>query len=137
MPDEVRPQLRLLSMDTRAERRRLQEYVESLGPWLQVPDARAFGCLLRLAMAGHLKEKSLFGAASPRRAEAFAEAFALLSADARAAGHAAAWFEFDGPASMEHLARGLEVLMDFLGFCSRTGRDPLDQAAQREFLAGT
>jgi len=90
--------------------------------------------LLRLMLAGQLKEKSLFGQPNARRKEAFTQAFALLGKNARAAGHGAIWFELDGPKTLESLQRGLEMLTEFLTFCAREGRDPLDALAQAEFI---
>jgi hypothetical protein len=133
-PKEPRPATRMLSVESRGERKRLTEYLATAKGWQRNPDARAFSCLLRLLLAGQLKEKSLFGQPNARRAEAFAQAFALLSSVPRAAGHAAMWFELDGPETVQALHRGLDVLTDFLGWCSRRRRDPLDSRAHSDFL---
>ena len=136
LPDPSTPRLakRLLNADSRAERKQLTTYLDDLKPWLEVDDAKAFSALIRLMLAGQLKEKSLFGQANTRRTEAFAEAFAMLSANPRAAGHAAVWFVMDGPETLGALHRGLEVMMRFLAFCAREHKDPLDLAVQKSFV---
>jgi hypothetical protein len=45
------------------------------------------------------------------------------------------WFELDGAETCEHLQVGLEVVADFLQYCARQNKDPLDGAAADEFLA--
>src|SRR5262249_15633370 len=97
-------------------------------------EARAMQCLMRLYMAAHVKEKTLFGQPNPKRKEAFQAALGLLAADAPAAGRAAVWFELDGPETLERLQVGLEVVADFLQFCARERLDPLDGGAQAQFL---
>jgi hypothetical protein len=136
LPDPNTPRVvrRLLNADSRAERKQLTTYLEGLGPWLGVEDARAFSALIKLMLAGQLKEKSLFGQANTRRSEAFAEAFSLLTPNPRAAGHAAVWFVMDGPDTLGALQRGLEVMMHFLAFCARQNKDPLDVAVQKSFV---
>lgn len=136
LPDPKTPRgtTRLLSADSRADRKRLNDYLETLWTHSAVPEARTFGCLLRLLMAGQLKEKTLFGSPNARRAEAFAMAFSLLSKDPLAAAHSASWFQLDGFETETALQRGLEVLMEFLGWCAREARDPLDVSAHKEFL---
>lgn len=133
-PKVQRSAKRLLSADSRAERKRLNEYLESLPQHAQVPEANAFGCMVRLLMAGQLKEKSLFGQKNTRRLEAFAQAFALLTGSAQAAGHAAVWFILDGAETDAGLQRGLEVLAEFLAYCLREKRDPMDAQAHKDFL---
>lgn len=133
-PKVQRTAKRLLSADSRAERKRLNEYLESLPTHGQVPEANAFGCMVRLLMAGQLKEKSLFGQKNTRRLEAFAQAFALLGGTPQAAGHSAVWFILDGAETDAALQRGLEVLSDFLAYCLRERRDPLDPQAHKDFL---
>ena len=136
-PRHPRPAMRLLNVESRGDRKKLTGYLESAEPYAkQNADARAFSSLLRLMLAGQLKEKSLFGQPNARRAEAFAQAFALLSTNPRAAAHGAVWFEMDGPETLEALQRGLEMLMGYVTWCARERRDPLDAAAQAEFLGG-
>jgi hypothetical protein len=139
LPDPKQPRAfkRLLNVENRADRKKLTEFLEAAEPQLPVPDAKAFSALLRLTLAGQLKEKSLFGQKNARRTEAFAQAFALLSNDPRAAGHGAVWFELDGPDTLASLQRGLDVLAGFLTWCARERRDPLDPAAQTDFLDAT
>lgn len=137
LPDPKAPRAarRLLNVESRGDRKKLTEYLEAAEPYeRQNDDAQAFSCLLRLMLAGQLKEKSLFGQPNARRKEAFTQAFALLGKNARAAGHGAIWFELDGPKTLESLQRGLEMLTEFLTFCAREGRDPLDALAQAEFI---
>jgi hypothetical protein len=133
-PKVQRASKRLLTADSRTDRKRLNDYLDTLWTHHAVPEAKAFGSLLRLLMAGQLKEKTLFGSPNSRRAEAFAQAFSLLSTDPLAAGHAASWFQLDGAETEAALQRGLEVLMQFLAWCVREGRDPLDAAAHQGFL---
>ena len=135
LPDPSTPRVakRLLNADGRAERKQLTEYLEGLDSWMQVDDARSFAALIKLMLAGQLKEKSLFGQANTRRSEAFAEAFGLLAGSPRSAGHAAVWFVMDGPETLSALHRGLEVMMRYLAFCARENKDPLDTAVQKSF----
>ncbi|MDP3500688.1 MAG: hypothetical protein Q8S33_10160 [Myxococcales bacterium] len=136
-PRQPRPAMRLLNVESRGDRKKLTSYLESAEPYAkQNADAQAFSCLLRLMLAGQLKEKSLFGQPNARRAEAFAQAFSLLSTNPRAAGHGAVWFEMDGVETLETLQRGLEMLMGYVTWCARERRDPLDVTAQAEFLGG-
>ena len=136
LPDPSTPRVskRLLNADSRAERKQLTAYLDSLDSWLQVDDARSFAALIKLMLAGQLKEKSLFGQANTRRSEAFAEAFSLLAGSPQSAGHAAVWFVMDGPETLGALHRGLEVMMRYLAFCARENKDPLDTAAQKSFV---
>lgn len=125
MPSDHGRSARILACDTRTERKHLSDFVDSLGAHVHVPEARAMGGLIRLMLAGQTKEKTLFGQANPRRAEAMAAALPLLASSPEAAGHAAVWFELDGPDTQSSLHRGLELLVDYLGFCNRVQRDPL------------
>lgn len=137
-PRHPRPATRLLNVESRGDRKKLTEYLEAAAPYAQQnADARAFSSLLRLMLAGQLKEKSLFGTPNARRAEAFMEAFSLLSTNPRAAGHGAVWFEMDGPETLAALQRGLSVLGDYVTWCAQQRRDPLDRTAQAEFLGGS
>ncbi len=137
LPDPSTPRLakRLLNADSRAERKTLTNYLDGLTPWLEVDDAKAFAALIKLMLAGQLKEKSLFGQVNTRRAEAFVDAFGLLGSPPRSAGHAAVWFVMDGPETVSALQRGLDVMMRYLAFCSRQNKDPLDLAAQKSFVS--
>ncbi len=137
LPDPNTPRVvrRLLNSDNRADRKTLTSYLDELEPWLDVDDARAFAALLKLMLAGQLKEKSLFGQVNTRRSEAFAEAFSLLAATPRAAGHGATWFVMDGPETLTALHRGLDGLVRFLAFCAREQKDPLDVAVQKAFVS--
>lgn len=140
LPDPKQPRAarRLLNVENRGDRKRLTEYLEAAEPYAkQNADARAFACLVRLMLAGQLKEKSLFGQPNARRTEAFTQALGFLSTDPRAAGHAAVWFELDGPETLKTLHKGLEVLAGFLTWCAKERRDPLDESAQAEFLGAT
>lgn len=127
---------RLFATETRADRKRLVEYLDSLRPHLAVPEARAFACLVRLMLAAQTKEKGLFGQANPVRMEAVEAALALLAPTPAAAGHAAVWFELDGPETRETLAKGLDVVTRFLAYCHREQVDPLDARARHRFAHG-
>lgn len=140
LPDPKQPRAvsRQLSVESRTERKKLTEFLEASQPYAQqLGDARAFSCLLRLMMAGQLKEKGLFGQPNARRAEAFMDAFSLLSPNTRAAGHAAVWFELDGAHTLVALQKGLEVLTKYVAWCATEQKDPLDRTAQAEFLGGS
>lgn len=137
LPDPNVPRVgsRVMSADGRQERKKLNAWLDGMtGKFTELPEARAMQCLMRLYMAAQIKEKTLFGQPNPKRKEAFLTALGLLSADAAAAGRAAVFFELDGPETTEHLQTGLEVVADFLQFCAREKRDPLDGAAQKDFL---
>jgi hypothetical protein len=125
LPGELGRSARILASETRADRKRLNEFIDTLAPHLVVPEARAFACLLGLMLAGQTKEKSLFGQPNPRRAEALAAALPYLQTTPDAAARAAVWFELDGPETQAALARGLSLLVGYLAFCNRTGKDPL------------
>lgn len=127
---------RLFATETRADRKRLVEYLDSTASHLAVPEARAFACLLRLLLAAQTKEKGLFGQANPVRQEAVTAALGLLSANPEAAGRAAVWFELDGAETREHLAKGLDLVTKFLAWCSRAQVDPLDPQAPKRFAVG-
>lgn len=137
LPDSAAPRggNRVLSADGRGERKKLNAWLDGMnGRFTEVPEARAMQCLMRLYMAAQVKEKTLFGQPNPKRKEAFRAALGLLSGTAAAAGRAAVWFELDGAETCEHLQTGLEVVQDFLQYCARNGKDPLDGAAADEFL---
>jgi len=91
---------------------------------------------VRLTLAAQTKEKSLFGAANPRRKEGLEAAFSLLHGNAVAAGRAAVWFELDGDETRTALHSGLELLMAFLAFCGRENLDPLEPATVQKYVAG-
>ena len=135
VPAENQPRSpeRKLSADSRVERKRLTQYLDSLGPHIEVPEARAFSCLVRLLAAGQLKEKTLFGGVNARRAEAFADAFSFLSKNPMSAAHAAEFFVLDGLDTEKALRRGLDVLTDYVFWCGANGKDPLDFDAQNDF----
>ncbi|MBL9037426.1 MAG: hypothetical protein JNG84_02820 [Archangium sp.] len=137
LPDPKVPRAarRYLNADSRGDRKVLTEYLDGLDAWLHVDDATSFAALVRLMLAGQLKEKSLFGQPNARRAEAFAQAFAMLRPTPRAAGHGAVWFVMDGKETEAALHRGLDVMMRFLAFCARTQQNPLDAGAQQRFLS--
>ncbi|MFT3713989.1 MAG: hypothetical protein QM817_40525 [Archangium sp.] len=134
-PGEGQQRARMLASESRADRKRLTTWLDGLGPHLAVPEARAFGSLVRLMLAAETKEKSLFGQANPRRKEALEAAFAMLTPHPEAAGHAAVWFELDGTDTMQALDRGLELLIPFLAFCSRESLDPLKSETVQKYLA--
>lgn len=125
---------RMLATESRTDRKRLTTWLEGLKPHLVVPEARAFGALVRLILAGETKEKSLFGQNNPRRREALTAAFSLLAPEPDAAGRAAVWFELDGPQTQLALERGLELLMPFLAWCARNSADPLSPKAVAKYL---
>lgn len=127
---------RLFATETRADRKRLVEFLDTLPRHLAVPEAKAFACLVRLLLAAQTKEKGLFGQANPVRQEAVTAALSLLSTDPDAAGRAAVWFELDGPETRAQLSRGLDVVMKYLAWCNRGQLDPLDPAAPRRFATG-
>jgi hypothetical protein len=134
LPDgETGRSARLLSCESRTERKRLSEFIDSLEPFQGVSEAKSFGCLIRLMLAGQTREKSLFGQPNPRRAEALAAALPWLAASPVSAGHAAVWFELDGPQTQEALGRGLELLMGYLAWCNRAQKDPLSPEAVSGF----
>jgi len=126
---------RMLACESRADRKRLAEFIDSLAPHLQVPEARAMACLLSLMLAGQTKEKNLFGQPNPRRADALIAALPYLAPDVEAAAHVAVWFELDGPETREALGRGLQLLADYLAFCSQQRAQPLDQPSVLAFVA--
>ena len=125
---------RMLATESRTDRKRLTTWLDGMGNHLAVPEARAFGALVRLVLAGETKEKSLFGQANPRRKEALAQAFAMLAPTPEAAGKAAVWFELDGTETRDSLHRGLELLYPFLAFCCRHELDPLASTAVAKYL---
>lgn len=134
LPDgETGRSARLLSCDSRTDRKRLVEFVDTLEPFHDVPEARSFACLIRLMMAGQTREKSLFGQPNPRRAEALAAALPFLAASPLSAAHAAVWFELDGPQTQEALHRGLELLVGYLAWCHRAQKDPLSDETMAKF----
>jgi hypothetical protein len=134
--DAPRTGSRVLSADGRPERKKLNAWLDGVtGRFSEVPDAQAMQGLMRLYMAAQIKEKSLFGQPNPKRKDAFRAALGLLSPDAAAAGRAAVWFELDGEDTVRHLQTALDVVQDFLQYCARQGKDPLDRAAVDEFLA--
>lgn len=134
-PGEGQQRARMLASESRTDRKRLTTWLDGLNPHLNVPEARAFGALVRLMLAAETKEKSLFGQANPRRKEALEQAFALLSPTPDAAGHAAVWFELDGQETQAALDRGLELLTGFLAFCARHSLDPLRSETVQKYLA--
>ncbi len=124
---------RMLGTSNRAQRRRLNAWLDGLTPYADVPEAGAFATLARLLLTQETKEKTLFGQPNPRRREALTAALSTLSGDAAAAGRAAVWFEFDGPETHAALQRGLAFLQAYLAFCARNALDPLDAASVRRF----
>ena len=125
LPGELGRNARILACETRADRKRLSGFIDSLAPHLAVPEARAFACLIGLMLAGQTKEKSLFGQSNPRRAEALAAALPYLQTSVEAAAKATVWFELDGLQTQAALTSGLSLLVEYLAFCNRTQKDPL------------
>lgn len=133
--DEPRMDRRALSADGRAERKKLNGWLDqATRRFDSVPEAKTFACLIKLYMAAQLKEKGLFGGVNQKRKDAFVAALGMLSPEPLAAGHCAVWFELDGKESLEHLSNGLEVLTDYLQFCARENLDPLDPAVPAQFM---
>ncbi len=126
---------RMLATDSRADRKRLTTWLDGLHPHLRIPEARAFGSLVRLMLAGSTKETNLFGQPNPRRQEALEAAFSLLTPNPDAAGKVAIWFELDGAETQVALGRGLELMMEFLAFCGAKKLDPLSPATIRKYFA--
>ena len=135
LPGDGGRSARILSCETRADRKRLNEFIDSLAPHLAVPEARGFACLLGLMLAGQTKEKSLFGQPNPRRAEALAASLPYLATTTEAAMHAAVWFELDGPETQAALAQGLSLLVGYLAYCNRTQQDPLASSTVDAFTS--
>lgn len=135
--DAPRVNTRVFAADHRNERKKLTNYLEDVKTRFteaEVPESRAFQCLLKLYLAAHLKEKTLFGQKNEKRAQGFREALQLLGNDPMAAAHCAVWFELDGPHTLEKLHESLEVLADYLQFCARENLDPLAPTSPRLFL---
>lgn len=135
--DAPRVNTRVFAADHRNERKKLTNYLEDVKTRFteaEVPESRAFQCLLKLYLAAHLKEKTLFGQKNEKRAESFREALMLLGRDPMAAAHCAVWFELDGPRTLEKLNDALEVLADYLQFCARENLDPLAPTSPALFL---
>ncbi len=133
--DGPRLEARVLSGEGRAERKKLTTFAdEALRRFEGVPESRAFACMMRLYLAAQMKEKSLFGGVNAKRKEAFRAALQLLSGEPLAAGHVAVWFELDGKQTVDLLQSALEVVGDYLQFCSRSGLDPLDASSAEQFL---
>ena len=133
--DAPRLSARVLAAEDRKDRKKLTAWLDDVKTRFQeVPESRALQCLMRLYLAAHLKERSLFGARNEKREEGFAQALALLDRDPAAAGRAAVWFELDGPRTAEKLAEALEVAWDYLQFCHRNRLDPLAPTSPRLFL---
>lgn len=133
LPGELGRGSRMMACETRADRKRLSQFIDSLAPYLAVPEARAMACLVSLTLAGQTKEKSLFGQPNPRRAEALAGALPYLHSPPEAAAHVAVWFELDGPETQAALAQGLSLLVEYLAYCHRSGRDPLATPTMEAF----
>ncbi len=134
VPGVQRVARRLLPAETKEERQNLTAFVQSIDAAMHIPDARAFACLLELTCAGQQKEKGLFGKVNEQRKEAFARAFRHLAPTPEAAARAVAWFDFDGPMTEAELWQGLEVLMNFLAWCGREQKSPVDPQAQAAYL---
>lgn len=136
--DAPRVNTRVFAADHRNERKKLTNYLEDVKNRFteaEVPESKALQCLMKMYLAAHLKEKTLFGQKNEKRAEGFREAFLLLGRDPKAAAHAAVWFEMDGPHTIEKLGEALEVLADYLQFCHRNTLDPLAPTSPALFLA--
>lgn len=136
--DAPRLNTRVFAADDRKERKKLTHYLEDVRSRFteaEVPESKAMQCLLKLYLAAHLKEKSLFGQKNEKRVAGFREALGLLGRDPRAAAHCAVWFELDGPRTVEKLNDGLEVLMDYLQYCARHRLDPLAPTSPALFLS--
>lgn len=133
--DMPRSSVRVLMADERQDRKHLQAYLDKLGDKFKaVPEASAFQCLLGLYLAGHLKDKSLFGAPNEKKKAAVKSALEHLTATPDAAGHAAVWFDLDGPETVQRLWEGLSPMFDFLAFCSRQKLDPTTMEARELYF---
>jgi hypothetical protein len=134
VPKNEGRQLGLLATDDRARRKRMNSYLDSIEPHAELPEARAFACLIRLSLAGHTKEKSLFGGKNPRRKEAMQAALSLLDSDATIAGRSAVWFELDGQPTVDAMQSGLTLLYEYLQFCAKEMRDPKSASSVERYF---
>lgn len=133
--DMPRSSVRVLMAEERQDRKRLQGYLDQIGDqYKTVPESAAFQCLLRLYLAGHLKDKSLFGAPNEKKKTAVKSALEYLTAEPEAAGHGAVWFELDGPETSKRLWEGLTPVFDYLAFCARQQLDPTTREARELYF---
>jgi hypothetical protein len=135
--DAPRLNTRVFAADHRAERKKLTHYLDDVKTRFteaEVPASRAMQCMLKLYLAAHHKEKTLFGSVNEKRSASFKEALSLLGRDPMAAAHCAVWFELDGPRTLEKFNDALEVLTDYLQYCSRHALDPLAPTSPALFL---
>lgn len=133
--DMPRSSVRVLMAEERQDRKRLQGYLDGLGDRFKtVPEAATFQCLLRLYLAGHLKDKSLFGAPNEKKKTAVKAALEFLTAEPEAAGHGAVWFELDGAETSKRLWEGLTPMFGYLAFCARQQLDPTTMEARELYF---
>ncbi len=135
LPGQLETNGRLLSTETRAQRKQLTDYVDSLSAYASVPEANAFACLMQLALASQMKERNLFGQPNLKRIEMLSAALSRLAPTPDAAARAAVWYILDGVATQAELQRGLELLARFLAWCLRHKIDPLAPEAAPRFAS--
>lgn len=89
-----------------------------------LPTARGLNCLGHLYLATHLRRRTLFGRPNRRRVSALRAGLAALPGNIEALSAAGAVFEFEGDEVAEGFQKVLELMLDFLSFCSEEKLDP-------------
>lgn len=99
-----------------------------------VPAAKGLACLGHLWLAAHLRRFTVVGALNERRAREARRGLAALDANLEALEEAAALFAFESEPA-EGFQKVVELVLDFLRWCHREGRDPLAEATVEEYVA--
>lgn len=137
LENDVMPTVSGLSTATSGQLERLENFLRHAGAYASsVPLAQGLACLGQLFLAGHLRRHRFFGKPNPRRLEALRAGLTALPAEGPGPlAEAAALIEEEGERVMEGFQKAAEILLDFLRFCSQTGRDPLENETVEAYVA--
>lgn len=126
-----------LSMGTSREIDEVEDFLREASLFAQsVPLARGLTSLGQLFFATHLRRQRLFGRPNPRRQEALRAGLLNLPAtDPEPLVAAASLFEEEGINVVSRFQKVSELLLDYLGYCSRFQLDPLGPAAVEAYVA--
>ncbi len=92
---------------------------------------------MQIDLACHLKEKTLFGKPNEQRRELLRAGLSLMTADSRAACHAAVLFEADGVQTLADFAKVVDLVHGYLAYCFQQSLDPTLPASVDKFVGPT
>ncbi len=107
----------------------LEGFLRSVGAWAALePEARGLACLGHLYLAVHLRRHTIFSTLNDRRTDALRVGLSALGSSLDSLQTATSFLAAEGD-HLEGFHKVLELVIDYLSWCHRQGRDPVEAEA--------